>query len=312
MEPIRIVSVNISKQKGTVKEPVDVVELNDKGIVSDAHAGSWHRQVSLLGLESIGKMQQAFGRPYHYGEFAENITTSGYPLFSMHPLDRLTNGDLELQVTQIGKKCHGDNCAIFRQTGDCVMPREGIFCRVIRGGMLKPGDELIYEPKTLSIKIVTLSDRAHSGEYADVSGPAIHEMMRKYLETTGRPVSFELKIIPDEANVLKELVGGYITNKVDFIITTGGTGIGPRDITPDVLKPMLDKEIPGIMELIRVKYGMQFPNALLSRSIAGVAGKSLIFALPGSPKAVREYIAEILPSMEHSLMMLYGIDKHGK
>jgi molybdenum cofactor synthesis domain-containing protein len=101
-----------------------------------------------------------------------------------------------------------------------------------------------------------------------------------------------------------------IGSGADILFTTGGTGIGPRDITPEVVRPMLDKEIPGIMEMIRVKYGMMMPNALLSRSFAGTLSNGLIYALPGNPKAVSEYMTEILPTLEHSLMMLHGIDKH--
>ena len=96
----------------------------------------------------------------------------------------------------------------------------------------------------------------------------------------------------------------------NIIFTTGGTGIGPRDITTDTVRPMLSKEIPGIMEFIRVKYGMEKPNALLSRSLAGIIGKSLIYTLPGSVKAVDEYIDEILKTIDHTVMMQYGIDKH--
>jgi len=96
----------------------------------------------------------------------------------------------------------------------------------------------------------------------------------------------------------------------DLIITTGGTGIGPRDITPEVVKPLLTKEIPGIMEQIRVKYGTKNPRALLSRGVAGAMGNTLIYTLPGSVKAVHEYMAEIVKTMEHTFYMLYGIDKH--
>ncbi|HEX7584798.1 MAG TPA: molybdopterin-binding protein, partial [Prolixibacteraceae bacterium] len=100
------------------------------------------------------------------------------------------------------------------------------------------------------------------------------------------------------------------SERADVIFTTGGTGIGPRDYTPDTIRPLLDKEIPGIMELIRVKYGMEKPAALLSRGVAGVSDKTLIYCMPGSVKAVTEYCNEILPTIEHSLYMLEGIDSH--
>jgi molybdenum cofactor synthesis domain-containing protein len=310
MRPIEILSVNTSLKKGTVKNPVECIHLNATGIDEDAHAGLWNRQVSLLGVESIEKMEPAAGRKLKFGEFAENITTRGYALYTMKPLDRLSCKDIVLEVTQIGKKCHGESCAIFKQTGNCVMPAEGIFCRVIHGGILKAGDTLQYEPKIIRTGIITLSDRASRGEYEDQSGPEIERMLKAYFAASGLHAVFESAIIPDEPQKLTSAIGTMV-EKCDFIFTTGGTGIGPRDIAPDTIKPMLDKEITGIMEVIRVKYGMQFPNALMSRSIAGTIGRTLIYALPGSPKAVREYTEEIVKTMEHALLMLHSIDKHG-
>jgi molybdopterin adenylyltransferase len=310
MDKINIVSVNISEHKGTIKKPVDVIVLTPEGIRGDAHAGSWHRQVSLLGIESIGRMQAAVGRKLTYGEFAENITTEGFVLNNMRPLDRLISSDIILEVTQIGKKCHGQNCAIFRETGDCVMPKEGIFCRVLQGGSLRSGDVMEYHPRAIRVKIITLSDRAYRGDYEDQSGHLLKQLMEEYFLHQGRHCSVEISVLPDEGDLLDRLIRNYVQEQVDIIITTGGTGIGPRDITPDVIRPLLTMEIPGIMEMIRVKYGMQFPNALVSRSIAGVISGTLIYALPGSPKAAREYAGEIFKTIEHSLRMLHQIDSH--
>ncbi|HEX2934747.1 MAG TPA: molybdenum cofactor synthesis domain-containing protein [Bacteroidales bacterium] len=307
---IRIVSVNISEKKGTIKEPVDAIALNNLGIFGDAHAGKWHRQVSLLGVKSLEKMKIPPNREVSYGEFAENITTEGFPLYDMKPLDRLICGDLELEVTQIGKKCHGAGCAIFKETGDCIMPKEGIFCRVLKGGTLRAGDVLQYIPRMLKIHVITMSDRAAEGVYEDKSGPLLKQLATTYFSSNGRNVEITNTIMPDEERPLTLLVKQIIQDKVDIIFTTGGTGIGPRDITPDTIRPLLDKEITGIMELIRVKYGAEKPNALISRSIAGVAGQSLIYVLPGSPKAIKEYTDEIFKTIEHSLRMLYNIDEH--
>ena len=99
-------------------------------------------------------------------------------------------------------------------------------------------------------------------------------------------------------------------NYYNIIITTGGTGIGPRDITVETVIPLLSKQIPGIMEYIRIKYGTEKPTALLSRSVAGVIGKSLIYTLPGSVKAVEEYMREIVKTLSHTINMQYGVDKH--
>lgn len=134
-----VVAVCISEKKGERKTPVDQVELQvDHGIVGDAHAGDWHRQVSLLAQESIDKMR-ALGLDVTTGDFAENLTTSGINLVVLTIGSRLQIGETLLEVTQIGKECH-TRCAIFYQAGDCVMPKEGIFARVIRPGLIKPGD----------------------------------------------------------------------------------------------------------------------------------------------------------------------------
>lgn len=137
-----VVSVNVSPGKGERKTPVEQVELSENsGILGDGHAGPWHRQVSLLAQESIDSMR-AKGLDVGPGAFAENITTRGLDLPSLPLGTVLEVGSARLEVTQIGKVCH-ERCAIYRQAGDCVMPREGIFARVVRGGVIRPGDEVV-------------------------------------------------------------------------------------------------------------------------------------------------------------------------
>lgn len=313
MQTFEVISVNISEKKGTIKKPVDQALLTEIGIPGDAHSGSWHRQVSMLAEESIRKFSKEANRKIQYGEFAENFSTKGMELFKTAPMDRFISDDnqMELMVTQIGKKCHGDNCSIFREVGNCVMPKEGIFVQVLKGGTILPGIRFRYEPRVLRIKIITLSDRASQGVYEDLSGPAIEKKTESFLKEKNRHVQFSRIVIPDDPERLRKEINQALEENCDLIFTTGGTGIGPRDFTPDVVKSMLDKEITGIMELIRVKYGMKKPNALISRSIAGTIDKTLIYTLPGSRKAVHEYLTEILPTLEHSLYMLHGMDFHG-
>ncbi|HIJ95687.1 MAG TPA: MOSC domain-containing protein [Desulfuromonadales bacterium] len=137
----QVEAVCISEKKGERKTPVASVLLREQhGIVGDAHAGDWHRQVSLLAQESIDKMV-AMGLDVSAGDFAENITTSGIDLVSLPIGSRLQIGKALLEVTQIGKECH-TRCAIFYQAGDCVMPKEGIFVKVLSGGEIRPGDEI--------------------------------------------------------------------------------------------------------------------------------------------------------------------------
>jgi MOSC domain-containing protein YiiM len=141
----QVLAVCISENKGERKKPVEEVELRENhGIVGDAHAGDWHRQVSLLAQESIDKMR-ALGLDVNAGDFAENITTSGIDLVGLPIGTRLQVGGTLLEVTQIGKECH-TRCAIFYQAGDCVMPKEGIFARVITGGVIRPGDAVQINP----------------------------------------------------------------------------------------------------------------------------------------------------------------------
>jgi MOSC domain-containing protein YiiM len=144
--PIRVLSVNLSTEKGTITQPVGHLELNSQGVKGDAHAGDWHRQVSMLGKESFDRFAKSVNRSLSFGEFAENITTEGVELFLCRPGDRFIIGTTELEVTQIGKKCHGKGCAIYTEVGNCVMPKEGIFCKVIRPGIIRSGDTGTYIP----------------------------------------------------------------------------------------------------------------------------------------------------------------------
>lgn len=164
-------------------------------------------------------------------------------------------------------------------------------------------------PEHFKVLIITLSDRAFRGEYEDLSGPEIKRLANDFFTTTGWNYSIDQVLIPDDSNKLMELLTDA-GNKYNLIFTTGGTGIGPRDITVETVIPFLKKEIPGIMEFIRVKYGAEKPNALLSRGVAGIIGNSLIYTLPGSVNAVNEYMFEIVKTLKHTFFMLYGIDKH--
>ena len=136
-----VLAVCISEKKGTVKHPVESIRLKkEHGIVGDAHAGNWHRQVSLLSDESVAKMREKFP-DIPVGAFAENILTEGITLYELPIGTKLRIGEVLLEVTQIGKECHAD-CAIRQQVGDCVMPREGIFTIVLEEGTIQPGDEI--------------------------------------------------------------------------------------------------------------------------------------------------------------------------
>ncbi|SHF24856.1 MOSC domain-containing protein YiiM [Marinitoga hydrogenitolerans DSM 16785] len=138
-----IVSINISKRKGVVKEPVQKAEIKENwGIIGDAHAGNWHRQISMLSEESIDKMRN-LGYELKYGDFAENITVKNGDIYKLPVGTKVKIGETLLEITQIGKKCH-TSCAISQTIGKCVMPIEGIFLKVLKGGEIKVGDSVIF------------------------------------------------------------------------------------------------------------------------------------------------------------------------
>ena len=152
--------------------------------------------------------------------------------------------------------------------------------------------------------IITVSDRAYAGEYEDKSGPAVRIM----LEEAGYVID-NLIIIPDELQTIKETLLDECDQGVHLIITTGGTGFSPKDLTPEATKAVIEREAPGIVEYMRQKSMEITPRGMLSRGIAGIRGKSLIINLPGSPKGATENLGFILPHLEHGLDMLNGVSE---
>lgn len=297
---MKIVSISISGEKGVKKTPINEAKLiAGFGIDGDGHGGNWHRQVSLLAEESIEKMQQ-LGLDVSYGSFAENITTKGIELNRL-PIGTLLKigDDCLLSVSQIGKECH-TRCAIYHQAGDCVMPKEGIFAYVIKGGVVKPEDK-IEIIDGLTAAVLTVSDKGAKGERIDTAGPKIQTLLASLGICT-----IESTLVPDDYNDIQNVIKDWINSEVDLIITTGGTGISPRDITPEATFPLIEKHVPGIMEAIRYKTGKITNRAYLSRGIAGVSKKTLIINLPGSEKAVTESLEVVADFLVHGLETLKG------
>ena len=301
-----VISINISDKKGMRKKSVSSATIKENfGIEGDAHASEkWHRQISLLALDSIKKMQ-SMGLNVTAGDFAENITTEGIDLPGLPVGTKMSIGeDVEVEVSQIGKICH-TRCAIYNQAGDCVMPKEGIFVKVLKGGTVKKGDtiKIRRQKKMIKVAVLTLSDKGSKGKREDKSGPLIEKLVKKI---SGKVVSHN--ILPDEkAKIKKKLLS--LCSKVDLILTTGGTGLSPRDVTPDATLEVLKREIPGIAEAMRYKGLKKTPHAMISRAVAGVRGKTLIINLPGSPAAVKENLGVILPALSHAIEKIKGSKK---
>jgi molybdopterin adenylyltransferase len=297
----QILAVCTSKNKGERKTNVGKVQLiKDYGLQGDAHASPWHRQVSLLAMESIRKMQ-AKGLEVGPGDFAENITTEGIDLPALPVGTRLRLGERARgEVTQIGKECH-DRCAIYYQAGDCVMPREGIFIRILEGGEVKVGDVIEVIPP-IRIGIITCSDRGSRGEREDLTGTMLKELVR---EIGGEVEAYA--IVPDEKEVIIEkLIDMVDYQRLDLVLTTGGTGFGPRDITPEATMTVIQRRAPGIAEVMRMESMKITPRAMLSRGVAGIRRRSLIINLPGSVKAAQESFEAIMPALSHGIEILRG------
>ena len=296
-------AVCISPEKGTVKRPVDSVALiKDFGIEKDAHAGKWHRQVSLLSYESVEAFNQRGGGVAD-GDFGENILVEGINLKELPVGTVLKAGAVTLRLTQIGKECHSD-CEIRRRTGDCIMPREGVFAEVLEGGKVRPGDRitaLLPDPdRPFTAAVITLSDKGARGERKDESGPAATQM----LEKAGYEI-IETLLLPDEPEQLKrELCRLADQRQVNLVITSGGTGFSPRDRTPEATIAVADRNAPGIAEYIRMRSMELTERAMLGRGVSVIRKQTLIINLPGSPKAVRESLGFILGTLDHGLKIL--------
>lgn len=301
----KLLGICISEKKGTQKHEVESARLiPNYGIENDAHAGKWHRQVSLLNFEKIEDFR-AKGVDVSFGAFGENLIIDEFDFRSLPVGTRFKIGDVLLELTQIGKECHS-HCAIYHAVGDCIMPREGVFTEVLVGGDIKVGDEVEMIPpeegRAFTAAIITVSDKGAVGKRVDESGPLIESM----LKDAGYDVK-ETLIIPDEkSQISQSLIRLSDQRQINLILTTGGTGFSPRDVTPEATIAVCERMADGISEAIRMNSMQYTKRAMLSRAKSGIRGKSLIVNLPGSPKAVKETLEFLMPNVRHGIEILTG------
>lgn len=295
----KIVAVCMSEARGTEKKNIGRATLRaDWGLKGDAHAGDWHRQVSLLSYDKVQEFN-ARGAGVTDGAFGENLLVEGIDFRSLPVGTRLLCGDAVLEITQIGKECH-HGCAIRQRVGDCIMPREGVFARVIRGGTVETGMDMRLAYK---VGILTASDKGAAGEREDKSGPLIEELLPESYYAGCRLV------VPDDRGTLEDALRRLCDDEgCDLVLTTGGTGFSPRDVTPEATLAVADRLAPGIAEAIRAESLKITPRAMLSRGVSVIRGRTLIVNLPGSPKAVRESMAVFMDTIGHGLNLLHGTD----
>lgn len=299
----KVIAVCTSDRKGLQKHDVNTAYFSAEwGIDGDAHAGSWHRQVSLLSADKIETFNKR-GANVIPGAFGENLVVEGFDFRALPVGTLLRCGDVLLEMTQIGKECHS-HCEIYKKMGECIMPREGVFARVIEPGSISVGDEMSIEKREghfpWQAAVITLSDKAAAGERKDESGPAIAKRLRE--------ASYEVVeeiVIPDDERVLKQqLIRLCDQRQLDLILTTGGTGCSARDITPEATLAIADKNVPGIAEAMRAESLKITRHAMISRAACVIRGKTLIINLPGSPRACMENMDVFMDTIPHAMGLL--------
>jgi len=297
-----VFSVNIGEKKGEIKKPVDKIELIENyGALGDCHAEKGiNKQVSLLSWERMNEeffclKEKIDIKP---GIFAENITTEKIDLRKLKIKDKLKINEVIIEISEIGKKCH-IYCEIYKKVGKCIMPKEGIFGKVLKGGIIKKGDTIEVIPK-IEVGILTISDGCYKGERIDESG----KYLKEKLEKNGWNV-IKYEIVPDEKEMIEKKLIDFC-ELTDLILTTGGTGFGKRDVTPEATKNVIEKEVPGIPEILRIKTYEKSKFSVLSRGISGIRNETLIINLPGSLKGVCDCFEIIVDLIVHSIEMIRG------
>lgn len=299
----KVIAVCTSDRKGIQKKNVSTAHFSAEwGIDGDAHAGKWHRQISLLSADKIEAFNKR-GANVIPGAFGENLVVEGFDFRALPVGTLLRCNDVLLEMTQIGKECHS-HCEIYKKMGECIMPREGVFARVIEPGSISVGDEMSIEKREghfpWQAAVITLSDKAAAGERKDESGPAIAKRLRE--------ASYEVVeeiVIPDDERVLKQqLIRLCDQRQLDLILTTGGTGCSARDITPEATLAIADKNVPGIAEAMRAESLKITRHAMISRAASVIRGKTLIINLPGSPRACMENMDVFMDTIPHAMGLL--------
>jgi len=314
----KVLAVCISSEKGTPKRNAGRAEfIAGYGLAGDAHGGSGLRQVSLLSYQKIEEFR-AKGAQVEDGAFGENLIVDGIDFRSLPVGTYLECGDVVLEITQIGKECHS-HCAIYETMGDCIMPREGVFAKVVRGGFIGVGDEMgngvrsCRRPwgtgngelrEAYRVWIIVASDKGFCGEREDRSGSVIREIA----EVSGYAVAGYTLLADEQAGLEHELMRICDEKLAELILTTGGTGFSPRDCMPEATAAVAQRLVPGIAEAMRAAGMALTKRAMLSRAIAAIRGNTLIVNLPGSPKAARENLEFIINELRHGLDILCGRD----
>lgn len=298
----KIKSIYIGSRKGELKKRVSQANLRENyGIIGDAHAGAGKRQISLLTEENIAWLRGR-GEKVGIGNLMENLRTTGIELTSLLVGTKLEVGrTILLEISEIGKHS-GKPIKVFAMPEGCLLPLNGLFTKVLKGGTVREEDKIEIAADTLTCGILIISDRSSRGERPDKTGPLVKECINEIKIT---PVRYG--IIPDEKEYISlVLVTWADQGGVDLILTSGGTGFFSRDVTPEATRGILDKEAGGLSELMRGEGAKSTKRAYLSRGVAGIRKKTLIINLPGNPQGARESLKIVSPILNHAIKVMKG------
>lgn len=274
------------------------------GIDGDWHAGQGHRPVSLLAEEDLHSLTNGKWRP---GTYSENIICRDLPLATLGVGTRLRLGNnVILTISQIGKHFHQPE-RVERISGEYLMAHAGVFATVEEAGEISPGDtiEVIEEvPRSIpQAVIITVSDRCFRGETVDTAGPAVADLLRHELQAHIQHID----LVPDEKDAISEMLQCYCDQySIDLLVTAGGTGPAPRDITPEATSAVVERPTPGFDEAMRQASLAKTPTAILSRGTSGIRGSTFIINLPGSERGAVENLEAIIKALPHGIKKLRG------
>lgn len=307
----RLLHVCISAKKGVCKHDVPSANvLVDHGLEGDAHAGDWHRQVSLLAHADI-EFMRAKGLALKPGAFGENLVVDGLKTDELGVGTQLRVGPVLLEMTQVGKVCH-TRCAIYYTTGDCIMPRTGLFARVLKGGLVAPGMPVTITSgvprSTIQAAVLTVSDDGSAGKTADIAGPAVETVLTEEL---GARVAWRT-LVPDEPARISASLKDFADRRMDLIVTVGATAISARDAVPEAISMVLDRKTPGFAGGAGANSATVTSSALLSRAMVGTIRATLIINVPGSQKTAGETLRAVLPLLPHAIAMLRDQTSHAE
>ncbi len=300
----KVLAVCTSEKKGLQKHDVHSAHFETEwGIDGDAHAGKWHRQISLLSADKIEAFNQK-GANVIPGAFGENLVVDGFDFRALPVGTLLRCGDVLLEMTQIGKECHS-HCEIYKKMGDCIMPREGVFARVLEPGTITVGDEMVIVPREghfpWQAAVISLSANSDSKCDNDL-GTAISNRLTK----SGYTVLEDL-VVPKDARVLKQQIIRLCDQRqLDLILTTGGISCSKDDFTPEATLAVADKNVPGISEAIRSAAVQVCDKAMISHSASVIRGKTLIINLPDNLQACMDTMDVFMDTIPQAMAQLRG------